>query len=123
MASPRMRRVNAAVREVVSAHIAEDLSDPRIGFVTVTGVDTSPDLRQARVFVTVLGDEPARRDALAGLESASGYLQAQVGSQLRMKRTPTLEFRYDESTDRGVRVARLLEEVAPPPDDEGERAR
>jgi ribosome-binding factor A len=116
MTSPRMRRVNEAVREVVSAHIAEDLSDPRIGFVTVTGVDTSPDLRQARVFVTVLGAEPARRDALAGLESARGFLQAQVGSELRMKRTPTLEFRYDESTDRGVRVSRLLDEVAPDPD-------
>jgi ribosome-binding factor A len=119
MASPRMRRVNEAVREVVSAHIAEDLSDPRIGFVTVTGVDTSPDLRHARVFVTVLGDEPVRRDALAGLESARGYLQAQVGMQLRMKRTPTLQFRYDESTDRGVRMAQLLDEVAPPPDDAG----
>jgi ribosome-binding factor A len=121
MASPRMRRVNEAVREVVSEHIAEDLSDPRIGFVTVTGVDTSSDLSHARVFVTVLGDEPVRRDALVGLESARGYLQAQVGTQLRMKRTPTLEFRYDESTDRGVRMAQLLDEVAPPPDDDGER--
>jgi ribosome-binding factor A len=119
MTSPRMRRVNEAVREVVSVHIAEELSDPRIGFVTVTGVDTSPDLSHARVFVTALGDEPARRDALAGLESARGLLQAQVGSQLRMKRTPILEFRYDESTDRGVRVARLLDEVAPEPGEGG----
>ena len=122
MASPRMRRVNEAVREVVSAHIAEDLSDPRIGFVTVTGVDTSTDLSHARVYVTVLGDEPVRRDALAGLESARGYLQAQVGTQLRMKRTPTLQFRSDESTDRGVRMAQLLDEVAPPPDDDAERS-
>jgi ribosome-binding factor A len=113
MAGARMRRVNEAIREVVSAHISEDLSDPRIGFVTVTAVDTSPDLRHARVYVTVLGDEHARTAALDGLDSSRGFLQAQVGSELTMKRTPTLEFRYDESTDRGIRVSRLIDEAAP----------
>jgi ribosome-binding factor A len=113
MAGARMRRVNEAIREVVSAHISEDLSDPRIGFVTVTAVDTSPDLRHARVYVTVLGDEHARTAALDGLGSARGFLQAQVGSELTMKRTPTLEFRYDESTDRGIRLSRLIDEAAP----------
>ena len=109
MAAARMRRVNEAVREVVSAHIAADLRDPRIGFVTVTAVDTSPDLRQARVYVTVLGEDERRESALAGLESARGYLQDQVGSELRMKRTPTLSFSYDESTDRGLRISALLD--------------
>jgi ribosome-binding factor A len=123
MAGARMRRVNEAVREVVSAHISEDLSDPRIGFVTVTAVDTSPDLRHARVYVTVLGDEVQRTAALEGLDSSRGFLQAQLGSELTMKRTPTLEFRYDESTDRGIRLSRLIDQTAArarPADDDDE---
>ncbi|MDP8943501.1 MAG: 30S ribosome-binding factor RbfA [Actinomycetota bacterium] len=117
-----MRRVNEAVREVVSGHIAEDLKDPRIGFVTVTAVETSPDLRRARVFVSVLGNEAAREDALAGLRSASGFLQGRIGEELRMKRTPTLEFAYDASIEHGMRMSALLEQEAPPdppPGDEG----
>jgi ribosome-binding factor A len=108
-----MRRVNKAVREVVSAHIAEDLKDPRIGFVTVTGVETSVDLRSARVFVSVLGEQSERADALVGLESARGFLQLRIGEQLRMKRTPTLTFVYDESIDTGMRISELLAEVDP----------
>lgn len=105
--------MNEAIREVVSGHIAEELSDPRIGFVTVTAVDTSPDLHRARVFVTVLGGDSEREDALVGLASSRGYLQAQVASEVRMKRTPTLEFVYDESTDRGFRISELLAAEAP----------
>ncbi len=108
-----MRRVNEAVREVVSAHIAGDLKDPRIGFVTVTGVDTSPDLRHARVYVSVLGSEVEREEALDGLTSARGFLQAQVGAELRMKRTPTLEFLHDPSIDHGMKIERLLSDVIP----------
>ena len=113
-----MRRVNRAVQEVVSAHIAEDLKDPRIGFVTVTGVETSVDLRSARVFVSVLGGEAELEAAMAGLASARGFLQAQVGSELRMKRTPTLDFVHDDSIDTGMRMERLLADVAPPEVDE-----
>ena len=108
-----MRRVNEAVREVLSAHLAEGLKDPRIGFVTVTAVDVSPDLRHGRVYVSVLGSEEEREQTLAGLRSSHGYLQAQVGTELRMKRTPTLEFVYDESIETGMRITELLE------DDEG----
>ncbi len=108
-----MRRVNEAVREVVSAHIAGDVKDPRIGFVTVTGVDTSPDLRHARVYVSVLGSEEERQAALDGLNSARGFLQAQVGSELRMKRTPTLEFLNDPSIDHGIKMERLISDVVP----------
>ena len=104
----RMRRVNEAVREVVSARLAEGLKDPRIGFVTVTSVDTSPDLRQARVYVSVLGSDEERAETLAGLESAHGVLQQAVASELRMKRTPTLQFVFDESIDRGMRITELL---------------
>jgi ribosome-binding factor A len=111
-----MRRVNEAVREVVSAHIAGDLKDPRIGFVTVTGVETSPDLRHARVYVSVLGSEVDREEAFEGLTSARGFLQAQVGTELRMKRTPTLEFVYDPSIDHGMKMERLISEVAPDED-------
>lgn len=114
MPGARMRRVNEAIREVVSTHIAGDLADPRIGFVTVTAVDTTPDLRHARVYVTVLGDDERRKRALTGLSASRGYLQAQIGSELTIKRTPTLEFRYDDSTDRGLRVSQLIDEVAPP---------
>ncbi len=103
-----MRRVNEAVREVVSARLAEGLRDPRIGFVTVTSVDTSLDLRQARVYVSVLGTDDERAATLAGLESAHGVLQRAVARELRMKHTPTLEFVFDESIDRGMRITELL---------------
>jgi ribosome-binding factor A len=113
--SERMRRVNEAVREVLSEAVGE-LKDPRIGFVTVTGVETSPDLRQARVFVSVLGDERKREKTLAGLAAAHGVLQARIARELRMKRTPQLAFEYDQSVERGVRMARLIDELAPPED-------
>jgi len=108
-----MRRVNEAVREVISAHItAGDLRDPRIGFVTVTDVDTSRDLAHARVYVSVLGGPERRDEALAGLDAARGYLQGHIGAELRMKRTPQLAFHYDESVDRGFRIGELLQRVA-----------
>ncbi|MEA2401777.1 MAG: ribosome-binding factor [Thermoleophilaceae bacterium] len=105
-----MRRVNEAVREVLSARIAEGLNDPRIGFVTLTSVDTSTDLSQARVYVSVLGDEAERSETMAGLGSAHGLLQQAIGRELRMKRTPTLQFVFDESIDRGMRITELLDE-------------
>lgn len=105
-----MRRVNEVMREVIGDSIASDLEDPRIGFVTVTAIETSPDLRSARVYVSVLGDAEAREGTLKALTSAHGVLQSAVGRELRMKRTPTLSFHYDESLERGERVSRLLEE-------------
>ena len=105
-----MRRVNEAVREVVSVRIAEGLRDPRIGFVTVTSVDTSPDLRHARVYVSVLGSPEDREATMAGLESAHGVLQQSVASELRLKHTPTLQFVFDESIERGMRITELLDE-------------
>ena len=105
-----MRRVNEAVREVLSARIAEGLNDPRIGFVTLTSVDTSPDLQHARVYVSVLGSDAERAETMAGLASAHGLLQQAIGRELRMKRTPTLEFVFDESIDRGMRITELLDE-------------
>lgn len=109
--SERMRRVDEAIREVLGDALAKDLKDPRIGFVTVTDVKTSPDLRHARVYVSVLGKADERDDSIAGLQSAHGFLQRQVAAQLRMKNTPELAFFLDETADRGARIDDLLEDT------------
>ena len=89
-----------------------ELNDPRIRLVTVTGVDTSPDLRHAGVFVSVLAGEKKTREAVAGLEAAHGVLQARLARELRLKRTPQLTFEYDPTVERGVRMTKLIDELA-----------
>jgi len=112
-----MRRVDEAVRQVIGDAVAADVKDPRVGFVTVTDVKTSADLRHARVYVSVLAtnghaaDVQERSDTLAGLRSAHGFLQARVAGELHLKRTPTLEFVYDGTTDRAMRVEELIDEL------------
>jgi ribosome-binding factor A len=113
MAAPRMRRINEVLREVIGAAIAE-LSDPRIGFVTVTSVETSPDLRAAKVHVSVLGDEDEREATMEGLRSSHGVIQSKIAAETRMKRTPTLSFRYDETVEQGIRISQLLEDDEDP---------
>ena len=114
-----MRRVDEAIRQVIGDAVAGDLKDPRVGFVTVTDVRTSPDLRHARVYVSVLGrrgraSRPAQREAsLEGLRSGHGFLQGRIASELRLKRTPSLEFFYDDTTDRALRVEEILDEIGP----------
>jgi ribosome-binding factor A len=110
MSSDRMRRVDEAMREVLSDAVASDLKDPRIGFVTVTDVKTSPDLRHARVYVSVLGNQAEREATMAGLQSAHGVLQRRVASELRLKNTPTLTFAYDDTAARAMRLQQLLED-------------
>ena len=112
-----MRRVDEAVHQVLAEAIRE-LKDPRIGFATVTGVRTTPDLRQATVYVSVLGSERRREKTLRGLEAAHGVLQARVARELRLKRTPQLAFAYDPTVEHGVRMTRLIDELAPPADDD-----
>jgi len=120
MATGRMRRVDEAVRQVIGDAVAAGMKDPRVGFVTVTDVRTSPDLRHARVYVSVLGDdgrpsgEAQRQATLDGLRSAHGFLQARVAAELQLKRTPMLEFIYDETTDRAMRVEELIDEIGLP---------
>jgi ribosome-binding factor A len=114
-----MRRVDVAMRMVLSDAIATDLKDPRIGFVTVTAVKTSPDLRHARVYVSVLGTEDEREASIEGLRSAHGYLQRRLAGELTLKHTPSLTFEYDDSVDRGMRISELLDEVAPHDPDGG----
>ncbi|MGH2871154.1 MAG: 30S ribosome-binding factor RbfA [Solirubrobacteraceae bacterium] len=110
MRSARMRRVDEAMRAVLSGAIAIELKDPRVGFVTVTGVKTSPDLRHARVYVSVLGDDAQRATTIDGLRSAHGYLQRRLASELTLKHTPALTFEYDDSVDRGMRLQSLLDD-------------
>jgi ribosome-binding factor A len=109
MAGARMRRVDEALREVVAATVSE-LADPRLGFTTVTGVETSPDLRNAKVFVSVLGDETERDATLDALRSSHGVIQSRIAAEMRMRRTPTLTFHYDDTIEKGIRISRLLEE-------------
>jgi ribosome-binding factor A len=117
MSTGRMRRVDEAIRQVIGDAVAGDLKDPRVGFITVTDVRTSADLRHSRVYVSVLGsqggpsNEEEREASLEGLRSAHGYLQGRLAAELRLKRTPTLEFSYDETTDRAMRVDELIEEL------------
>jgi ribosome-binding factor A len=96
---------------VLSNAIATGLKDPRVGFVTVTGVKTSPDLRDARVYVSVLGSEPERSNSLQGLRSAHGYLQRRLADELTLKHTPSLSFHYDDSVDHGMRISSLVNEL------------
>src|ERR1700683_1874244 len=116
MGAERMRRVDEAIRQVIGDAVTGELKDPRVGFVTVTDVRTSADLRHARVYVSVLGSDGGaseieeREASLDGLREAHGFLQGRLATELRLKRTPTLEFSYDETTDRAMRVDALIDE-------------
>ena len=110
MAVSRMRRVDGVMREVIGATIGGELQDPRIGFVTVTAVETSPDLRNAQVHVSVLGSDEEKAETLKALRAAHGVIQKAISTQLRMKRTPTLHFVYDDSIERADRLTRMMDE-------------
>lgn len=127
-----MRRVDEAIRQVIGDTLASEVQDPRVGFVTVTDVKTSSDLRHARVYVSVLDDlrparssspaaaaadspredADAREQTLAALRHAHGFLQARIAGELRLKRTPTLEFSYDDTSERAMRLDALIDEVS-----------
>ena len=107
-----MRRVDEALKHVLSDAIPK-LKDPRIGFVTVTGVDTTTDLAQATVWVSVLGRDRERETTLRALEHAAGALQRTLGAELQLRRTPRLAFAYDPAVERGVRMTQLIDELAP----------
>ena len=122
-----MRRVDEAIREVLADAITRHVKDPRVGFVTVTDVDTSPDLRHAQVFVSAMGSDEQREATLEGLRSAHGVLQRSIAQQLRMKRTPALRFQIDETAARAARLEQVIAETgaaqpqtAPDPLDAGD---
>jgi ribosome-binding factor A len=110
--SERMRRVNESVRQVLADALV-DLKDPRLGIVTITGVQTARDLRAARVYVSVLGGEKKRARSIEALSAAHGVLQARIATELRLKRTPQLTFEYDPTVEQGVRMSHLIDELAP----------
>jgi ribosome-binding factor A len=109
--SGRMRRVDAAMKHVLSEAIP-DLKDPGIGFVTVTGVQTTKDLSQATVWVSVMGSEKQQSATIAALGRATGVLQARIARELHLRRTPQLAFAYDHAVERGVRMTQLIDELA-----------
>ena len=106
----RTERVAEEVREILAEEV-QRLKDPRIGFVTLTSVEVTPDLRRARIFYTVFGDERQERATAAGLRSATPHLRQAVGRQVRLKVVPELEFRVDETLERGRRIDELLERI------------
>ena len=114
--SNRMRKVNELIREVV-ADEATELKDPRIGFLTITGADTAPNLRNAIVYYSVIGDDEQRVETARALKSAAPRFQAAIASQTRLKYTPVLEFRVDPAIDEGLRMDRLLHELKEDDDD------
>lgn len=107
----RPDRVADQIRGELGTLLAREVHDPGIGFVTLTRVQVTPDLQQARVYYTVLGDEKARRNSSRALERAASFLRRQIGSRLRLKRVPELTFVYDESIARQDRIEQLLNEI------------
>jgi ribosome-binding factor A len=114
MSSRRTAKVAEAVREQVSTTILFGLKDPRVKNVTVTRVEVSPDLRNAKVYVSVMGDEKAQRLTIKGLESARGFLQAKLAERVKIRYTPILQFQLDQGVKRSIEASRLLREVLPP---------
>jgi ribosome-binding factor A len=118
MTSYRTTQVGAQVREEMMRMIQRELKDPRIGFVSITEVRMSPDLRSARVRVSVLGDEQQQREALAGLKSARGLIRHELGRRLsNLKFSPDIIFELDPSIEYSVRIAKTLREILPPQED------
>jgi ribosome-binding factor A len=117
VSSRRTAKVAEAVREQVSTSILFELKDPRVKNVTVTRVEASPDLRNAKVYVSVMGDEQMQRLSMRGLESARGFLQAKIAERVQLRYTPILHFQLDQGVKRSIEASRLLREVLPPSSD------
>src|SRR6266446_3911481 len=110
----RPERVADQIRAEVSSMIARELQDPGIGFITITRVQVSPDLQHARVYYSTLGDKTARTNTDRALERASSFLRRQLGQRLRLRRTPELEFMFDETIAHQDRIEQLLQELNAP---------
>jgi ribosome-binding factor A len=104
----RMPRVDELLREEISTHLSRSVSDPRLGFVTVVGVETSPDLRHAKVFISAIGTYEQRVASLSALRSATPYLRTVISKGLRIRRVPALHFELDAASERGSRIQQLL---------------
>lgn len=111
MAKNRTGRVGEQIKKELSVLIQSELKDPRIGFVTVTGVDVTSDLSQAKVYLSVFGDEEKKNESLKGLEKANGFLRTELGKRIRLRHTPELIFKIDESIAYGSRIEKLLGDI------------
>lgn len=111
MTYQRAVRVAEEIQKEVSGIIQKELKDPRIGFVTITGVDVTSDLKLAKIFVSVLGDEKAREETFLGLEKAKGFIRREVGHRIRLKNVPEIMFKFDESVEHGARISQLLHKI------------
>jgi len=111
MARLRSERLGELLKEEISEILRRELKDPRVGFVSVTDVEVSSDLRHAKVFVSILGDEVSREETMRALESATGFVRSEVGRRIRLRHTPEIVFRLDKSIERGARVFELLSEI------------
>ncbi len=118
--SQRSRRVSELIHQEISTLLVSGLKDPRVGFVTITAVEVGPDLRLARVFYSVIGDDQARRETEAGLKSSVSFIRQHLGGRLRLKYTPDLLFQYDDSVDYGSRIEGLLREIKQEDSDDSE---
>ncbi|HEX4384275.1 MAG TPA: 30S ribosome-binding factor RbfA [Myxococcales bacterium] len=114
----RPDRVGQQIQQLLGEIFARGMRDPRIGFVTITGVKMSPDLREARVYWAVHGEGDIRKHTAKGLESARGFLRREIGASLKLRVVPDVHFTYDEAIDRGDRIEQLLKKVK---DDDKER--
>lgn len=118
--SQRTDRVDELLRQEIGRILTKEVQDPHIGFATVTDVETTPDLRHARVWVSVIGGAPERAETLAALERAMGFVRHELGVRLRIKRIPALHVTLDDSAARGTRVLRIIEELGQGRDSAGE---
>lgn len=109
--SRRTERIEEMLREEISTLLQRELKDPRIGFVTITGADVSPDLRHAKVFVSVMGTPEEKKASLEGLNRARGFLRSEIGKRAHLRGAPELTFTEDAGAERGDRISRLLEEA------------
>ena len=111
MAEHRLERLQETIKEEFGSILQRDLKDPRIGFVSVTDVEVSNDYSHVKIFVSILGDEEAKRSTMAGLESAKGFIRTELGQRIRMRHTPEVHLIADDSMERGSRIMKLLDEV------------
>ncbi len=120
MAKHRSNRLAEALKQEISQLIREELKDPRIGFVTVTSIEVADDLSHAKVYVSVLGDDQKAKETIEALKGASGFVRTEIGKRIRLRHVPEIVFKYDNSIEHGVHIARLLRDIHEEGQDEGE---
>jgi ribosome-binding factor A len=114
----RATRVGEQMKKELSDIIGRKLKDPRIGFVTVTDVRVTGDLQQAKVYISVLGDEEQRQNTLKGLEKAKGFIRSEIGQRIRLRKTPEIFFEIDETIEYGSRIEQLIRQISTEQEDE-----